>query len=952
MTFKMKSMPLAILQVLASGALTALAAQPALAQDAATGEPVQRVVVTGSYITRADKETPSPVQVITADDLKKSGYTSVSDVLRDITANGQGTISQSFNRAFAGGASGVSLRGLTVGATLVLIDGHRMAPYPLSDDGQRPFVDISNIPFDAVERIDILKDGASAAYGSDAIAGVVNVILKKSFVGTALTAESGTSQHGGGTTEHVAVTHGFGDLDKDGYTAYGSLEYRHQGTIMLTQRAGQDWAKTDWTSEGGLNLTPGAVNPLIPVPRTLQPFLYNPAGIGGTNNAANYSFYSGGCASLTALHANQCTFADPWAQIQPETSNINVLASFTKKLAGDWQVNVKASMLESKDSVETAPTTFPAGSYVGNTALGPGILPNQVGVINPFLVPTNYPGNTTGGPARVYGYLTDLGARMDDVDSKSYRLVAELTGTLGAWDIAASAGYTRINTNQTFTGNVDRVALYNALNSTTPYMITGGNSAAANAAIAPTISVTQTDELDFAELRGTRELMALGGGPLAISVGGSYIKKKLNAPDAIEFATGQIPGSTAYALGSQTNTAAYFELVAPVTKTLELDAAGRFDHFDTYGNSKTPKVGFKWSPSSMITLRGTHARGFRAPGSAENGTAGSSFSFNQVNDPLLCPGGDPKKAGNVSAFCLFSPAYVQTTTPDLQPEKSKSSTIGLILEPVKGWSTTLDLYSIEIDNQIVTAASLPGYVPAFVRGAPAPQLISDGNGGTITATPAVGQILYATSGYVNAGKTKTTGLDVDSEYKFKLGDMGSLKAGLNLSHMMSYTLTANGIDYELAGTHGPTVISGDTGNPKNRAQVTLSYDQGPLNVTAIVNYIDSYSVLDPSTGPGNNDTCEASLQNSNLYFADSSYPTHYCRVSSFTTTSLSASYKISKNLSVHGSIVNLFDRQAPVDAQTYGGTSIASGTNAPYNPSLHQAGAVGRFFSLGANYNF
>jgi iron complex outermembrane receptor protein len=952
MTFKMKSMPLAILQVLASGALSAMVAQPAQAQDSATGDQVQRVVVTGSFISRADKETPSPVQVITADDLKKSGYTSVSDVLRDITANGQGTISQSFNRAFAGGASGVSLRGLTVGATLVLIDGHRMAPFPLSDDGQRPFVDISNIPFDAVERIDILKDGASAAYGSDAIAGVVNVILKKSFVGTSLTAEGGTSQAGGGQTSHVAVTHGFGDLDKDGYTAYGSLEYRSQNPIMLTQRSGEDWAKTNWAPEGGQNWTPGAVNASLPIPRTIQPFLYNPAGTGGSNTAANYAFYPGGCASLTALQSAQCTFVDPWAQIQPKTSNLNVLGSFTKKLAGDWQVNVKASMLESKDAVETAPATYPAGSYVGNTALGPGIVPHQVGVINPFLVPANYPGNTTGAPARIYGYVTDVGPRMDDVDSKSYRLVAELTGTLGSWDMSASAGYTRINTTQTYHGYVDRTALYNALMSPTPYMITGGNSAAANAAIAPVFSVTQTDELDFAEVRGGHELMAMGGGPLAISIGASFIKKKLNAPDAAEFASGQTAGNTAYAMGSQTNTAAYFELVAPVTKSLEFDLAGRFDHYDTYGNSSTPKAGFKWSPSKVVTVRGTLARGFRAPGPAENGTAGSSFSFNQVNDPVLCPGGDPKAANVVSAYCSFAPGYVQTTSPNLQPEKSKSSTLGLILEPVKGWSTTLDLYSIEIDNQIVTAASLPGYVPDFVRGAPAPMTYSDGNGGTYTATPTVGQILYATSGYVNAGKTKTTGLDVDSSYRFKLGELGTLKAGLTWTHMMSYTLTQNGTDYELAGTHGPTVISGDTGNPKNRAQATFSYDKGPLNVTAIVNWIDSYSVLDPSTG--GNDTCEQSLQNSNLYFSgkDETYPTHYCRVSSFATTTLSASYKVSKNLSVHGSIANLFNKQAPVDAQTYGGSSIASGTNVPYNPSLHQAGAVGRFFSLGANYSF
>jgi iron complex outermembrane receptor protein len=168
MIFKMKSMPFAISCAIAGGAL--VASLPAAAQTG-TADSIaapQRVVVTGSLIARTDKETASPVQVLTAADLKQSGYTSVSDVLRDITANGSGTLSQSFNGSFASGASGVSLRGLSVGATLVLIDGHRMAPYPLSDDGQRPFVDISNIPFDAVDHIDILKDGASSTYGSRA----------------------------------------------------------------------------------------------------------------------------------------------------------------------------------------------------------------------------------------------------------------------------------------------------------------------------------------------------------------------------------------------------------------------------------------------------------------------------------------------------------------------------------------------------------------------------------------------------------------------------------------------------------------------------------------------------------------------------------------------------------------------------------------------------------------
>ena len=151
------------------------------------------MAVTGSNVRRTDSETPSPVQVLTAADIKNSGYTSVGDVLHNITANNMGSLSQSAPSAFAAGGSGVALRGLTVGATLVLIDGHRMASYPMPDDGERDFVDISSIPIEAIERIEVLKDGASAVYGSDAIAGVVNVILKKIFTGPRISAETGDS---------------------------------------------------------------------------------------------------------------------------------------------------------------------------------------------------------------------------------------------------------------------------------------------------------------------------------------------------------------------------------------------------------------------------------------------------------------------------------------------------------------------------------------------------------------------------------------------------------------------------------------------------------------------------------------------------------------------------------------------------------------------------------------
>src|SRR5215469_15942066 len=196
---------------LAAGAHPAQAQQQP-AQGGAGEQNVETVIVTGSMIKRTDFDTPSPVQVVSSQDLEQSGYTSVSDVLRNISANGQGTLTQAFNQAFAGGGAGVALRGLTVGATLTLIDGERMIPYPLADDAQRNFVDVTSIPFLAVDRIDVLKDGASAQYGSDAIAGVINVILKKSFTGMQTTVEGGTTSHHDGTTWHLSLIAGLGDL--------------------------------------------------------------------------------------------------------------------------------------------------------------------------------------------------------------------------------------------------------------------------------------------------------------------------------------------------------------------------------------------------------------------------------------------------------------------------------------------------------------------------------------------------------------------------------------------------------------------------------------------------------------------------------------------------------------------------------------------------------------------
>jgi iron complex outermembrane receptor protein len=239
-----------------------------------------------------------------------------------------------------------------------------------------------------------------------------------------------------------------------------------------------------------------------------------------------------------------------------------------------------------------------------------------------------------------------------------------------------------------------------------------------------------------------------------------------------------------------------------------------------------------------------------------------------------------------------------------------------------------------------------------VRGDPVVSDCSDGKGGTVSCTPAVGPVLYIPVQFVNANATKVSGWELDTKYKFGLGEWGNLTTELDWSHTMSYIFTTGGVAYQLAGTHGPAVIGGNTGNPKDRAQFTLTYERGSLQVAGTVNYISSFSLTDPSGSNAGTPvlTC-ADGANFGGYFASfvpSGEPTDSsaCRVHSFTTLNLTAVYKLSKNLTVRGAVDNVFDRQPPLDLNTYGGGNL------PYNPSMHQAGAVGRFLSVGMTYTF
>ena len=914
------------------------------AQEARAGgaQELERVTVTGSNVLRSTLETASPVQVLTADDLARSGYTTLSQVLTGITANGQGTLSQSFPGAAAVGSSGIALRGLTVGATLVLIDGRRMAPFPIGDDAQRSFVDISNIPFDAVDRVEVLKDGASAIYGSDAIAGVVNIILKRSFVGTRISADAGSSYKLDGSTYHVAGMWGAGDLQSDGRNFYVAAEVRKQNRIRFADRGGL-FTQTDFTSTGGFDVTRG-------VPNTLNGGLPESATGYVTDSSGNIIGFMPGC-DAARFAAKQCTFANDWSLIQPATENYNLIGRFTQRLGADWQMSLQATYFESKsESVRRPQQAFSAG-YQGVTS-GPGVVPTLLPALPPTSISNTNPSfpvgtGATSGLLR-YNFL-DLGPNIVNTDSRSTRLIADLEGRVGDWSLAGAAGYTEVRLRRVGRNVVNPGNLQAALDSTTnPYLVGGPNSAAVLGSVAPELTSTSTSKLSFLHLSAERDLMRLGGGPLSVALGVDYVYRSqyFVAPDAV--AAGLVDGfDNSFSVGAQRVGSVYGELVAPLSKELTLEAAVRYDRYNLSGGKTSPKLGAKYAPMEGLAVRGTIGRGFRAPGPAENGSAGGTFVAGTSSDPVLCKDpSDPGAVGNFPSQCVIQVAAVQGSNPALKPETSKSYTLGLILEPTKDVSASLDFYWIDIDNQIVVGNSQDA-----VRGTnftPISQVQPDGS--TSLVTPPLAPIAFYKISYINANRTRTNGVDLDLRFRHRFAGGVDYRSDFMVSFTNRYDLTVDGVTYHLAGTHGPLAVSGDTGNPKTRIRWTNTLSRGAWSVSGTVNYVGAFDLTDPSLGV---DDCATGLT---VGVGATPYASQLgsgtvpdgvkCKVNALTTLDLYGRYEVSKQFSLHASIVNVFNAGAPQDWGTYGGSG------APYNPAFHLQGAIGRYLTIGAKYQF
>jgi iron complex outermembrane receptor protein len=925
----------------------------AQAQEAAPGAPIPRVEITGSNIRRAQGETASAVQTVSRVDIERSGKSSVAELLQTLALDNQGSVPTSFGNGFAAGASGISLRGLGAASTLVLLNGRRIAPYGLADDGQKQFADLNVIPTDAVERVEILKDGASAIYGSDAIAGVVNVILRRDYQGTTVRGQVGLSEERDARQVNAAFTHGVGNLDADRYNLLFSLEYRKTEAAWLRDRRDREhigridlrrWGYSAQQNLGGTgaivdnNLAGSAVNGNVRNPATLD--YYNRGNLGpGTGftrlfpGAACGNFTSqpqgdpgGGCLIDSTLEYNQ---------IQPQQENLSFFTRGALQLTPDVQAYSELNYYRSQAGSATTPTTV-SGSvgYPGGPVSNAGVALGPDHPDNPYL----------GSEARLRYLAADLGPRYSTIPSMFVRWVGGLKGTNLGWDWDTALLFSRSAVSNRQTGYLQRDVAFAMLNPTPANVAAatagsaayaalppgtywrigenaGLNSAAAYAALSPEISNDARSKVAQLDFKGTREFEGLlPGGAVGIALGGEWRHERTELRPTTGTERGNIIGLgySAYA-GGRNVFALYGEALAPVIRNVEVTAALRWDHFTDVGNSYTPKAGIKWTPVRQLALRGTWARGFRAPSPAENGQGGLA-AFSNATDPLRCA------LGVASACDPANIALITSPNPDLSPERSRNYNVGVIWDPLPRTSVSVDYWQIKRKNEInqnqVDAAIAAGEVAR--------------DPSTATAIPGdPGQITAVLNRYVNSAQSKVRGVDIDARQSFPLpNNWGNLIFDAKWTHLFEWVRTEqDGTSRDFAGTHGNCDITNCVGTPDNRANLRASWETPAWRVTANLNYRGK---LDNTLFKNDPSGCASHL-------ADGSDAPSGCELASFSTVDLVVRWKPLPKWEVFGSVQNLFDKVAPLDPLTYGAQA--------YNP-LDYAGAIGRYFTLGARYSF
>jgi iron complex outermembrane receptor protein len=922
-------------------------------QDTSSQDPAAAdVVVTGTLFRRTNTETPSPVTVLTADNLAKAGINNVTDAVRSISADNSGSIPIGFSAGFANGGAGISLRGLTVNSTLVLFDGMRAANFPLADDGQRNFVDLQTIPDAIVDRVEVLKDGASSTYGADAVAGVVNVITKKQFKGILGTVEGGISQRGDAAEQRANLTLGTGDLADKGFNAYLSVEYQHDDLLKNNQR-GFPYNTTNLNSIGGVDNNAGATTAGATTSAVVRPATHSPGGSlaggtavpGGVFQVLNMGGCAPGTIPHTAANGSFCEqdIANLTGVISPAQTRFGVTGHLTANVGGDNQVYAIATYYQDRVVTPGVPQSVRQLLPLGNASLPSTgtqniVLPSRLtnGSLNP-----NDPFAAAGLDAQIFYRFGDIPQQVTAL-SRTYRGAIGLTGDSGGWRYSADVTAMRSTLGLRETGFISVPGLLGVIaDGSYNFVNPSLNTQAVRDRVAPTLREEASSDLVMAQAVVTRDLFQLSGGAAQLGVGGSIRYEDVDNPNINP--NGEILNANPVsARGNHTVEAAYFELNAPLVKALELNLSGRYDHYSEGYSHFSPKVGFKFTPIRQLALRGTYSRGFRAPGFAE--TQGQVQGF-ITSPPIPCNivlqhGGTPTAGGCTGGDAYVKPGplgLLSVANPQIKPELSRSFTGGVVFQPTHWLSFTADYYNIKKTRVIAGGPDYAAAINAYYAGTNLPA------GYTIIANAPdpehpTGALTVATvaAPYVNAASIVTSGIDISAEARIPISSKVRFTSRLEVTDIFRYDFTSASGTFHYVGTEGPYALSSGAGTPKWRGNWQNSVDAGPFTLTGTAYYTSGFKeTADDATGAGTAVDCANELYNGDPAF---------CRVRRFIQVDLVGSVKVKGGFTFYVDVINAFDAKAPLNAANYAGVN--------YNPTYHQAGLVGRYFRAGANFKF
>lgn len=900
----MTILPKPQLRKCAYAVLFAIAAmQAAEAQQVATLAPVE---VVGSRLKRADFETPMPVAIISREAIRASGATSLAELLGSHSlAGGAAVYDVESGSGFSSGAATVSLRGLGSHATLVLVNGRRIVPLPAADPnvGQSVLYNLNFIPLSAVERVEILSSGASALYGSDAVAGVVNVVLRNNLQDGEAGVRYSANAHGDFGNRQVHGLVGFGNMAKDGYNASVMFENSKRSATSVNATRGVQNAELARIFKRN-----------TPTAGTLAyPGNYFTEETPGNDAFTEFFARDARCPAERVMANGMCGF-NPFADLN------TVEARESNALHGrvDFRASPSLSLFSEfglsrveHDSVAPVFGVSESGSVWFSE--------NGRSNLFRFILPAGHPDNPASVPVALRYRFADVGTRTRNTVTETGRLLVGAKGRGGPWEWESALLHMRSSTASRDRGRLHFPSLTDAIASGA-YRPGGNNAPAVLAAISPEANEGGKTVHTLWDLKASRDVAELAGGPMAFVAGVEARRETLEFNPDPRVAAGEFIGVGATSASGSRNIASLFaEVSAPFMKRVESQFALRHDRYSDYGSSTTPQMAVKWQPSDALALRAGYAKGFRAPSLANISKSNVTAFVFGLTDPLRCD-----QPGGTEDDCYFTGASLLRANPALQPEKSDSQTLGLVFSPVSYADIALNFYRIDrrdevglLDTQFVidNEASLAGAVAR------------DPNPATwLPGVPNSGPIQSTTLQFFNLGRTITRGVDFEANLRSKLGAWGSLKTQFGGSYLIRYkSRYRDGDPYVRAdGGLGP---GGEL--PRLKASLATTWNYRNYALTGRVNYVSGWQFGDKTNG---------------CFSGNAAYLASYgCRVKSWTTLDLQLGYSGVKNLDMGIGVRNLLDRAAPLDPTSY---YQALG----YNPAFHNP--YGRYFTVWLNYKF